>query len=106
MPWRFDQRLFKARRTAGMDVLGWLAEGSWARLRGCGMCPQPTLHASVTVPHPLPCTPLQAWRQGRTGYPLVDAAMREVRFELLRFVCGAFAAAACGVLLLSQSCAT
>lgn len=27
--------------------------------------------------------PLQAWRQGRTGYPLVDAAMREVRCAVL-----------------------
>jgi cryptochrome 2 len=27
----------------------------------------------------MPCLALlQAWRQGRTGYPLVDAAMREV----------------------------
>jgi len=44
--------------------------------------------------------------QGVASAADVDAAMREVHFELLRFVCGAFAAAACGVLLLSQSCAT
>ena len=71
VPWRFDQRLFKVRRRPPPPHA--------ASRRGAPpTSPRPPHRPALRLPSPsCPAAP-QAWRQGRTGYPLVDAAMREV----------------------------
>jgi deoxyribodipyrimidine photo-lyase len=51
------------------DVLWHEPRSAWADLR------------PLSIPYDDPGDALEAWREGRTGYPLVDAGMRQLRHE-------------------------
>ena len=85
-PWRIVQRLQAARRAANAaDIDGYVRELGWREfahhlLYHFPQTPERNLdtrfdHFEWATPDP---ARLQAWQQGRTGVPIVDAGMREL----------------------------
>lgn len=81
------QCIVPALQAGGDGAAGWINELAWREFYIQVMCHHPHVARGAFKPHfdamdwPNDVQLLQAWQQGLTGYPLVDAAMRQLRSE-------------------------
>ncbi|MCX4767481.1 DNA photolyase family protein [Streptomyces sp. NBC_01275] len=78
----------RARATGGPGAEAFVRQLAWRDFHRQVLAARPAAaHADYRTKHDRPRTErtaaedIEAWRQGRTGYPVVDAAMRQLRHE-------------------------